>query len=177
MRLSILLILLLHFIGAEARAADDLITTIKKGGEFNLLLKAIQTVGLVQTLDHGGSYTLFAPTDAAFAKMPPGVVDSLFKPENKQKLTTIVEAHLIKSKLSSSDIKTSVVTTFGKSSINVIRDGAEILYGGARIGKRDIVASNGLIHSIDRIVLPDQEGSVPASSTPPSKTSKRIRKS
>jgi uncharacterized surface protein with fasciclin (FAS1) repeats len=177
MRFCFFLFLALELINMPVSAADDIITTIKKAGEFDLFLKAIQTVGLVQTLDHGGSYTVFAPSDAAFAKMPPGIVDGLFKPENKQKLETIVEAHLLKGKLASSDIKTATVVTFGKSSINTSRDGTEISFGGARIVQRDIVASNGLIHSIDRIVLPNQEDPALPSPSPENKKLKRGKKS
>ena len=176
MRFSILLFLMLQIVGIAARGADDLVTTIKRNGEFTLFLRAVQTVGLTPTLDHGGSYTIFAPTDAAFAKVPPGIVEGLFKPENKQKLTSIVEAHFLRGKLTSADIKTTAVITYGKAPINTTHEGSEMTYGGAKIIKRDIIASNGIIHSIDRIVLPSQEETAPPSPSPGSKKIRRTGK-
>ena len=176
MRFSILLFLMLQFVGTAVLGADDLITTIKRNGEFTLFLRAVQTVGLTPTLDHGGSYTIFAPTDSAFAKAPPGIVEALFKPENKQKLMSIVEAHFLRGKLTSADIKTTAVITFGKAPINTTHEGSEMTYGGAKIIKRDIIASNGIIHSIDRIVLPSQEETAPPSPTPGNKKIKRTGK-
>jgi uncharacterized surface protein with fasciclin (FAS1) repeats len=153
-------LLVLQWCPMIAGAADDIMTTMQKLGDFTLFLKSIKFSGLTETLDHGGSYTVFAPTDTAFAQMPPETVDALFLPQNKQKLSSIVQAHILKGKLMATEIKTTTAITLGKAPMNVTRQGAAITFGGATVIKPDILANNGVVHAIDKVSLPEQENSV-----------------
>ena len=139
---------------ASAKAAD--IVGVAAGDpHLKTLVAAVKAADLVDTLKSDGPFTVFAPTDAAFAKLPKGVLKSLLKPENKKKLASILTYHVVPSKILSSSIvgkRTAVTTVQGeKLSVNA-RHGVTV--NGARVVKADIKASNGVIHVINKVLLP-----------------------
>ena len=125
-----------------------------KAESFQTLVAAVKAAGLVDTLKAEGPYTVFAPTDEAFAKLPEGTVASLLKPENKQKLTEILTYHVIPAKVMAKDVKKGQVKTVNgkKATINITQKGVSI--DKANVVKTDIEASNGVIHVIDHVILP-----------------------
>lgn len=140
---------------AAAAKAADIVDTAVAAGSFNTLVAAVQAAGLVDTLKGTGPFTVFAPTDAAFAKLPPGTVESLLKPENKEKLASILTYHVISGKVMSGDIagkKMSVQTVQGSPVMVDAMDGVSV--NGAKVVSADVVASNGVIHVIDTVILP-----------------------
>jgi transforming growth factor-beta-induced protein len=137
--------------------ADDLIAVAQKTGQCRTFVKMIQAAGLTQTIKDYGSLTVFAPNDDAFAKLPKDVLEELMKPVNKTKLAGVVLAHLVKGKMKTADAKTTTVTTVGNSRIHLAREGSSLTYGDANLVKPDLVASNGVLHLIDKVVLPEQE--------------------
>jgi uncharacterized surface protein with fasciclin (FAS1) repeats len=140
----------------ETQAADDLITAVQKTGRCKVFVKLIQVAGLTQTIKGYGSLTVFAPIDEGFAMIPKDILDELVKPENKPKLASILLAHVIRGKVMAADLKTGTVTTLGNSKIHLANDQCSLTYGGANIVKPDLVALNGVIHLIDKVVLPEQ---------------------
>jgi len=118
----------------------------------------VQAAGLVDALKQSGPFTVFAPTDDAFAKLPPGTVDDLLKPENKDKLVKILTYHVVAGKYLSADVKQlpdgAKVPTLSGESIEVTFKGNDIYVGGARVVAADVPADNGVIHVIDAVILP-----------------------
>jgi len=143
-------------LGAVAAKAADIVDTAVSAGQFNTLVTAVKAAGLVDTLKSDGPFTVFAPTDAAFAKLPAGTVEDLLKPENKDKLAAILTYHVVPGKIMSSDIagKTAMVETVqgGKLSVDAT-SGVKVDH--ATVTSADIEASNGVIHVIDTVVLPN----------------------
>jgi transforming growth factor-beta-induced protein len=152
------LVIVLTWIGSM-RAAEDLVAAAQKTGQCKTFVKVIQAAGLTQTIKGYGSLTVFAPNDDAFAKLPKDVFEGLMKPANKAKLASMVLAHIIKGKMMTTDAKTTTITTVGNSKIHLARDGSSLTYGDANVVKPDLVASNGVLHLIDKVVLPEQEES------------------
>lgn len=138
--------------------AKDIVDTAVSAGQFKTLVAAVKAAGLVDTLKSKGPFTVFAPTDAAFAKLPAGTVESLLKPENKSKLVAILTYHVLPGKVMSGDIagkKLSVATVQGgKVSVNAM---SGVMINDAKVVSADIAASNGVIHVIDKVILPPQE--------------------
>jgi uncharacterized surface protein with fasciclin (FAS1) repeats len=139
-----------------ARAMEkDIVDTAISAGSFTTLVAAVKAAGLVETLKGKGPFTVFAPTDAAFAKLPKGTLDSLLKPENKAKLVSILTYHVLPGKVMSGDIvgkKLSVATVEGsKVSVNAT---SGVMVDGAKVTTADIGTSNGVIHVIDQVILP-----------------------
>lgn len=130
---------------------DDIVETAVKAGSFNTLAAALQAAGLVETLKGDGPFTVFAPTDEAFAKLPAGTVENLLKPENKDQLIAILTYHVVSGKVMSSDLlsTTSAPTVNGQSAPIGLR------VGNANVIQADIDASNGVIHVIDTVLLPE----------------------
>ena len=123
-------------------------------GQFNTLVAAVKAAGLVDTLSGKGPFTVFAPTDEAFAKLPAGTVDNLLKPENKDKLTAVLTYHVLSGKVMAADVKTmSAKTVNGKEASIKVEDG-KVTIGTANVVKTDIAASNGVIHVIDTVLIP-----------------------
>lgn len=142
---------------ASARAEDDIVDTAVKAGSFKTLVAAVKAAGLVDTLKGDGPFTVFAPTDAAFKKLPKGTLESLLKPENKEKLTAILTYHVIPGKVKAEDVLklkngTKVKTVNGKSVTISNKHGVKV--DNARVTKTDIECSNGVIHVIDSVILP-----------------------
>jgi uncharacterized surface protein with fasciclin (FAS1) repeats len=138
-----------------AAAEKDIVDTAVAAGKFKTLAAALQAAGLVETLKGDGPFTVFAPTDDAFAKLPEGTVASLLKPENKEKLKGILTYHVAAAKAMSSDLSDGqdVKTVNGKS-VKVRIDGKTVMVGDAKVVKADVAASNGVIHVIDTVLMP-----------------------
>ena len=133
----------------------DIVDTAVSAGSFNTLVAAVKAGGLVETLKGDGPFTVFAPTDAAFAKLPDGTVESLLKPENKDKLVQILTYHVVPGKVMSGDIagKKLAAKTVEGQSLNVdATNGVKI--NNATVTAADVEASNGVIHVIDTVLLP-----------------------
>ena len=138
--------------------AADIVETAVSAGSFNTLVAAVQAAGLVDTLKGGGPFTVFAPTDEAFDKLPPGTVDNLLKPENKDQLVAILTYHVIPGRVMAADVvgkRLEVATVQGS---NVVVAGISGVYvnNNAKVIQPDVEASNGVIHVIDRVMLPPQ---------------------
>ena len=138
------------------RASDnDIVDTAVSAGSFKTLVAAVKAAGLVETLKGKGPFTVFAPTDAAFAKLPAGTVESLLKPENKGKLVAVLTYHVVPGKVAASDIagkKMDVATVQGSDIAVDATEGVKI--NNANVVKADVGASNGVIHVIDTVIMP-----------------------
>jgi uncharacterized surface protein with fasciclin (FAS1) repeats len=136
-------------------AADDIVDTAVKAGTFTTLVAAVKAAGLVETLKGPGPFTVFAPNDAAFAKLPKATLDDLLKPENKAKLTAILTYHVVNGKVGSKEVmgKMTKVKSLGGGELSV--DGKkDVMVNTAKVVKADIEASNGVIHVIDTVLIP-----------------------
>lgn len=140
---------------AKAASDKDIVDTAVGAGQFDTLVTAVKQADLVETLKGKGPFTVFAPTDAAFAKLPAGTVESLLKPENKEKLTQILTYHVVPGKVMAADVKgkTTEAETVEGSTVSV--DGTDgVTVNGAKVVKADVTASNGVIHAIDTVLMP-----------------------
>ena len=138
-------------------AKEDLITVAKSAGNFTTFLKIVDAAGLTATLSQPGTYTIFAPTDTAFSKLPTGKLEELLKAENKAKLVALVSYHVAATKLTAADLsKTDEVKTLEGTEIDVdvTPDGKVIEVDDAKILGSDLEASNGVLHSIDAVLQP-----------------------
>ena len=136
--------------------ASDIVDTAVSAGQFSTLVAAVTAAGLVDTLKSEGPFTVFAPTDEAFAKLPAGTVENLLKPENKEQLVAVLTYHVVPGKIMSGDIagKTAMVGTVEGSKLSVdATNGVKI--DEATVTSADIETSNGVIHVIDQVVLPN----------------------
>ena len=141
-----------------AAATADIVETAKSAGQFQTLLTALKQADLVTTLRGRGPFTVFAPTDAAFAKLPAGTLDSLLKPENKTKLHAILAYHVVPSRVMSSEamqLPTAETVNGKKLTLSHGADGG-LRINNASVVKPDIVASNGVIHVIDTVLMPPE---------------------
>jgi uncharacterized surface protein with fasciclin (FAS1) repeats len=139
-----------------AHHEKDIVDTAVAAGQFNTLVAAVQAAGLVETLKGDGPFTVFAPTDAAFAKLPAGTVENLLKPENKDQLVAILTYHVVPGKVMSSDIagkKTEAKTVQG-SMLEIDATNGGVKVDNANVVGADIMTSNGVIHVIDAVVIP-----------------------
>jgi len=138
-----------------APAKKDVVDTAVAAGNFKTLAAALQAAGLVDTLKGKGPFTVFAPTDEAFAKLPAGTVDDLLKPENKQKLVAILTYHVVPGRLLAAQVtKMTSAKTVNGEALSIKADGGTVMVDNAKILQTDIVCSNGVIHVIDSVVLP-----------------------
>ena len=142
----------------EAPMAKDIVDTAVADGRFTTLVAAVQAAGLVDTLKSEGPFTVFAPTDDAFAKLPAGTLDELLKPENKQKLTDILLYHVVAGKVMAADVTalTSAKTVLGKD-VAIKVDMGNVYINDSKVIITDIETSNGVIHVIDSVLLPPAE--------------------
>jgi uncharacterized surface protein with fasciclin (FAS1) repeats len=136
----------------------DIVDTAIADGRFTTLVAAIQAAGMVDALKAEGPFTVFAPTDDAFAALPEGTLDSLLLPENKQQLTDILLYHVVSGKVMAEDVVglTSAPTVLGKDITITVKDGKVYLNDTVMVTITDIEASNGVIHVIDAVLLPPQ---------------------
>lgn len=142
----------------SARAADaDIVDTAVAAGSFTTLVAAVQAAGLVETLKGAGPFTVFAPTDEAFAKLPAGTVENLLKPENKDQLVAVLTYHVIPGKVMAADIagKEMETATVQGSTVDINATGDAVMVDGAKVVTADVEASNGVIHVIDAVILPE----------------------
>jgi len=134
-----------------AAQAKDIVDTAVSAGQFKTLATALQAAGLVDTLKGKGPFTVFAPTDEAFAKVPKDQLDALLK--DKAKLTAVLTYHVVPGKVMAADVKAGKVKTVQGSELTVATSGG-VMVDNAKVVKTDIVASNGVIHVIDSVVIP-----------------------
>ena len=133
----------------------NIVDTAVANGNFKTLAAALSAAGLVNTVSGPGPFTVFAPTDAAFAKLPAGTVESLLKPENKDQLTAILTYHVVSGKVMAADVvKLSEAKTVNGKMLKVKVNGGKVMINDAQVTSTDIAASNGVIHVIDSVVLP-----------------------
>jgi uncharacterized surface protein with fasciclin (FAS1) repeats len=132
---------------------QDLVETAVAAGQFRTLAAALQAAGLAEALKGEGPFTVFAPTDEAFAKLPAGTVESLLKPENKDKLAGILKLHVVPGRAWSSDLESGAVKTLNGRTVDV-KVGDQVMVNGAKVVRADIAAKNGVIHVIDAVQLP-----------------------
>jgi transforming growth factor-beta-induced protein len=141
-------------LSSAATAADIVDTAI--AGKFNTLVAAVKAAGLVDTLKGQGPFTVFAPTDEAFAKLPAGALEDLLKPENKAKLQSVLTYHVVPGKVMSRDIvKLESAKTAAGDSVKIKATDNGVMVNDAHVVKADIAASNGVIHVIDKVILPE----------------------
>lgn len=132
----------------------DIVDTAVGAGSFNTLVAAVQAAGLVETLKGPGPFTVFAPTDAAFAALPAGTVENLLKPENKDQLVAILTYHVIEGKVMSTDLSDGMKAATVQGTEVTIATMGGVKVDGATVTAADIEASNGVIHVIDAVILP-----------------------
>ena len=142
--------------GAPARAAGtDVVDTAIAAGQFKTLAAALDGAGLVATLKGPGPFTVFAPTDAAFAKLPAGTVDDLLRPENKARLAAILTYHVVPGRVMAADVaQLTEAKTVNGEMVKVRADGGSVMVNDAKVTAADVTASNGVIHVIDTVMLP-----------------------
>ncbi|NEQ95227.1 MAG: fasciclin domain-containing protein [Cyanothece sp. SIO2G6] len=140
--------------GTLVAYAQDIVTTAVEAGQFNTLAAALQAAGLVEVLQSSGPFTVFAPTDAAFADLPPGLVEDLLRPENKDTLIKILTYHVVPGKVLSGDLVSGKVGTLEGDDIDV-----QVSYAGVKVDEANVIipdvpATNGVIHVIDSVLIP-----------------------
>lgn len=144
------------------KPAGDIVDTAVGAKKFNTLVAAVKAAGLVETLKGDGPFTVFAPTDDAFAKLPEGTVESLLKPENKEKLVAVLTYHVVPGKVMAADvIKLKEAKTVQGSAVKIStkcdgEGGKHVMVDAAKVTATDIVTSNGVIHIIDSVILPKE---------------------
>lgn len=139
---------------AGSMAKKDIVETAVEAGTFNTLVAAVQAADLVETLQSEGPFTVFAPTDEAFAALPEGTVDNLLKPENKDQLVEILTYHVVPGKVMSTDLTADTMATTAQGTDVEILVGEGVTVNGAAVVTPDVEASNGVIHVIDAVILP-----------------------
>ena len=138
-------------------AKKDIVGTAQSAGMFNTLVQAVTAADLAATLQSEGPFTVLAPTDEAFSKLPPGTLEELLKPENKEKLQKILTYHVIPSKVKAKDaLAAGSATTVEGSDVEFAKSGDGATVNGVNIVKTDISASNGVIHVIDAVLIPTE---------------------
>ena len=139
-----------------ARAAEkDIVDTAVAAAQFKTLAKALDAAGLVDTLKGAGPFTVFAPTDEAFAKLPAGTIDSLLRPENKAQLTAILTYHVVPGAVAAAEVvQLKQSKTVNGQMLRVNAEGSNVKINDANVIKPDIAASNGVIHVVDTVIMP-----------------------
>jgi transforming growth factor-beta-induced protein len=141
-------------------ASDNIPTTAVKAGTFKTLVTAVKAAGLAEALSGKGPFTVFAPTDEAFAKLPDGTVETLLKPENVNKLAAILKYHVVQGRVYSTDaLAAGKANTLQGDSVTIAMNGSAAMVNGAKLIATDLDASNGVIHVIDSVILPPEKQS------------------
>ena len=142
---------------AYAGMKKDVVETAVSAGQFSTLVSAVKAAGLDGALKGEGPFTIFAPTDAAFAKLPAGTVEDLLKPENKAKLASILTYHVVPGKVFKADVQSKITNakTLQGQSVRIDAIGDVVKVDSANVVTTDVVASNGVIHVIDPVILPN----------------------
>lgn len=145
----------IHVIDKVILPRPDLVDTAVKAGSFKTLAAAVKAAGLVKALKGDGPFTVFAPTDEAFAKLPKGTVENLLLPENKDKLVAILKYHVVAGNVLAADVvKLKKAKTLQGSEVKVLIDDGKVMIDNAQVLKADVLAGNGVIHVIDSVILP-----------------------
>lgn len=148
--------------GIAAGAEKDIVGTAVEAGSFKTLAAALKAGGLIETLQGKGPFTVFAPTDEAFAKLPAGTVESLLKPENKAQLVAVLTYHVVPGAVAASDVvKLTAAGTVNGQQVSIQVKGDSVKVDDASVVKTDIKCSNGIIHVIDSVILPSSDN-IPA---------------
>ena len=138
-----------------AAQPKDIVDTAVAAGSFKTLAAALKAAGLIDTLKGAGPFTVFAPTDEAFAKLPPGTVEMLLKPENKARLTRILTSHVVAGKVMAADAaKLTSAKAVSGDTLTIAAQGGGVTIDKAKVVTADVAASNGVIHVIDTVILP-----------------------
>ncbi|MBD1904618.1 fasciclin domain-containing protein [Funiculus sociatus GB2-A5] len=140
--------------GATTSPNGNVVSVAAQNGSFKVLTAALKAAGLTDTLSQAGPFTVFAPTDAAFAALPPGTVEELLKPENKALLTKILTYHVLPGKVTSTQLSSGSVATVEGSSVKVKKGTDGVMVNNAKVVQPDIQATNGVIHVIDKVIVP-----------------------
>jgi uncharacterized surface protein with fasciclin (FAS1) repeats len=141
---------------ASPVAAADIVETASSNGSFTTLVAAVKAAGLTDTLKGQGPFTVFAPTDEAFKKLPAGTIENLLKPENRAQLTKILTYHVVPGKVMAGDVKgkRTTATTVEGSAVAIDASGQAVKVDNATVRQADVTASNGVIHVIDTVIMP-----------------------
>ncbi len=144
--------------GTVMTPSRNIIQNITAGEKLATLGALLNKSGLVETLNASGPYTLFAPTEEAFENLPGGAIEDLMKPENKQRLTEILNNHVVAGKLSSADLKNgTILKTAGGKQLEVSNREGKIMINGASVEAADGISSNGVIHVVDKVLMPEEK--------------------
>ena len=142
---------------AQTQSNKDIIDTAVAAGSFTTLAKALQAADLVDTLKGTGPFTVFAPTDEAFAKLPKSALEDLLKPENKAKLRRVLTAHVVRGRVTSSEVvKLKSTKAVSGDTLSIAATSGKVMVDTATVVKTDINASNGVIHVIDSVIVPKE---------------------
>lgn len=139
--------------------SSDIVDLAVQTDALSTLVKAVKAAGLVETLKGEGPYTVFAPTNEAFSKLPEGTLESLLKPENKDKLVQILTYHVVPGNVKSTDLKDGMMAKTAEGSEVEVNLGESVMINNATVVKADIEASNGVVHVIDTVIMPPKKES------------------
>ena len=140
---------------AESMPDKDIVEIAASAGSFKTLVAAVKAAGLVDTLKGKGPLTVFAPTDEAFAKLPAGTVENLLKPENKDKLVAVLTYHVVPGRVTAAEVvNLSSAPTVNGHELTIVTRGGNVMVDKARVVQTDIIATNGVIHVIDSVMIP-----------------------
>ena len=154
-RMLALAVVICASVVVRAEDKKDIVDTAIGAGSFKTLVAAVKAAGLVETLKGKGPFTVFAPTDEAFAKLPAGTVESLLKPENKAKLVAILTYHVVPGKVMAKDVvKLNEAKTVQGTSVKIMVKEGKVSVDAAQVVTTDIETSNGVIHVIDSVIMP-----------------------
>ncbi len=140
--------------GLVSASAKTVVEIAAGSPDHTTLVAAVKAAGLAETLSGKGPFTVFAPTNAAFAKLPAGTVDSLLKPENKAKLVAILTYHVVPAKVMAADVKTGEAPTVNGKKLALKADAMGVTVNGAKVVAADLVGDNGVVHVVDTVILP-----------------------
>ena len=139
---------------ASMAAAKTVVEIAAGSPDHTTLVAAVKAAGLVETLSGPGPFTVFAPTNAAFEKLPAGTVESLLKPENKAKLVAILTYHVVPAKVMAADVKSGEAPTVNGKKLNLKADSKGVMVNSAKVTATDLVGTNGVVHVVDTVILP-----------------------
>ncbi|WP_199305771.1 fasciclin domain-containing protein [Pseudanabaena sp. FACHB-2040] len=138
-----------------AATTNNIVDIAANGESFSTLEQAVQSAGLVNTLSGEGPYTVFAPTDEAFSLLPDGAIEYLFQPENQDLLRQVLTYHVVRGEVTASEIATGPVEAIGGGLAVRVADDGRVIVNNASVVNADIQASNGVIHAVNRVLLPE----------------------
>jgi uncharacterized surface protein with fasciclin (FAS1) repeats len=139
---------------AKSTSAKSVVALASSSDDFQTLVAAIKAAGLVDVLQAEGPYTVFAPTDEAFAKLPQGTLENLLKPENKEQLIAILKYHVVPGKVMAADVRTMQAQTVQGQKVQLKVSEEGVYVDNAKVVKTDLMADNGVVHVIDTVILP-----------------------